>query len=126
MIVTYDLEKLSVSEITDLINSLSIELKIRKEQARKEQAEKCNMITVMEFAEKFPVSVRLGNVLRARFKDELPFYLHELTKNQFFLLRNAGVKCWEEYKDIINNSEEMNNYPLLKSIMQRYLAEQEE
>ncbi len=48
---------------------------------------------------RYKMSVRLSNLLHANIK-RLPAYAEIMNEERFFLLRGAGVKMWEEFKNL--------------------------
>jgi hypothetical protein len=119
------IRSLSISELDKLINTVKIEIKFRKEKIKEQREKNRSGITIEEFTKEVPMSNRLRNTLRSGYGDMQDFFLEDLTKKEFHKMRNAGMKTWNDYTDIINNKLQGTIFEPQQEMLKKFIAEQE-
>ena len=125
MEILFNIKSCSISQINDLILILQKEIEQRQKEIERQKAIKRSGIQIIDFINEIPMSVRLRNCFIANYELINYPYLDDLSRNEFFKMRNAGKKSWEELKDIIFNRLNGTPFETQQSILQEHITRQE-
>ncbi|MEI7961900.1 MAG: hypothetical protein WCI04_06210 [archaeon] len=125
MYIQNDIEKLSTSEIEELIERLKNTVVQRQQKSIEQLNINKSSILIVDFFSKIPCSARLHNVLWGSWNIEEKPYIEDITKKEFLTKRNAGKNTWDELVNAINNSLIGTCYEKHQQLLQKHFFEQE-
>jgi len=107
--------------------------KIREQEIEKEKQQvwekmagrTSGLVPVNEFVETFRMSVRLKNSLLYQWGNRQSYYMDDILKRQFLLVRNSGKKSWKELLDIVDNSMKGSRFEAQQEVLLKHFEDQD-
>jgi DNA-directed RNA polymerase alpha subunit len=118
--LSWIIRRLSRSEIDIIIESLQKEAKLRDENTKKELENGKSGITIVDFVNELPLTIRMQNALMSFENHENLKYIDDVTKEELFKYRNFWKKSWEELVDIINNSLQGTRFEEKQAMLKKH------